>query len=441
MDTPTPEKTKSSFIARRTLTLLMLLALAAQLAWAVENQFFNTFVYDKITPEPMAVSLMVAITAVVSTVTAITMGTLSDRTRSRWGKRRPYIIFGFMFWGFFTAAFPFAAFFEPVALGVFMAILFDSIMSFLGATASDAALNAYATDITTVENRGRVIGSMSIMTWVSYLIVYGGSGFIIQSLGYQVFFYIIGGLVTLVGLLVAPRLKEAPATEPPRGKYWEQIINTFSTKELLAQRDLFLLLISISLFMVAFNVFFPFLLIYMKHFLKFSTGSSSLVLAVTILFGGIVMAFPIGVLVDRWGRRPVALFAVIMECIGLLVFSFTRSVAFVILGSLLWLIPYTAWIISMQTWTKDLFPEDKRGQFAGYYILFNVALTMIPGPLLGGWLANNFGIPTVLDGKAGTIPTPIIFQVAGVMMLLTLIPLLSIKQKGKSKAVAEDAVD
>ncbi len=87
----------------------------------------------------------------------------------------------------------------------------------------------------------------------------------------------------------------------------------------------------------------------------------------------------------------------------------------------------------MQTWTKDLFPEDKRGQFAGYYILFNVALTMIPGPLLGGWLAKTYGIPSIINGKAGIIPTPIIFQVAAGMVLLTLIPLLLVKLKKKEE--------
>jgi MFS family permease len=425
----TPSSTKSTSLGRGVLGTLLLLALAGNLAWAVENQYFNTFLYDHITPDPQAVSLMVAITAVVSTVTAITMGTLSDRTRSKWGKRRPYIVVGYIFWGVLTAAFPMAALFQPVALGVFMAILFDSFMSFFGATASDAALNAYVADVTNTQNRGRVIGSMQIMTWVSYLIVYGGAGYIIQAFGYQTFFYVLGGLVTLIGIFVAPRLKETPSTEQPEMGFWAQIASTFRLKALLEQRNLFLLLISLTLFMVAFNVFFPFLLIYMKHFLKLSILNSSIALAVTILVGGILMAYPIGLLVDRVGRRPVALAAVVCESVGLFLFSQARSLPIIILCSLLWLIPYTAWTISTQTWTKDLFPEDKRGQFAGYYIFFNVALTMIPGPLLGGWLANTYGIPTIIDGKAGVIPTPIVFQVAAVMVLLTLIPLLAIKKK------------
>ncbi len=268
MNNPTPEKSPVATLPRKTVTFLLLLALAGQLAWAVENQFFNTFLFNHISPNPQAVSLMVAITAVVSTVTAITMGTLSDRTRSKWGKRRPYIVFGFVFWGIMTAIYPVAAYFQSVALGVFMAILFDSLMSFFGATASDAALNAYVTDNTTMENRGRLIGSMQIMTWVSYLIVYGGAGFIIQAFGYFTFFYALGGLVTLLGVLVAPRLVDPPATEEPKGKYWAQIAETFSWKALTANRNLFLLLISLTLFMVAFNVFFPYLLIYMQHYLK-----------------------------------------------------------------------------------------------------------------------------------------------------------------------------
>jgi hypothetical protein len=31
---------------------IILLAFAGQLAWGVENQFFNTFMYNNITPDP-----------------------------------------------------------------------------------------------------------------------------------------------------------------------------------------------------------------------------------------------------------------------------------------------------------------------------------------------------------------------------------------------------
>lgn len=421
--------TKKLLLTRKVMTMLLLLSLAGQLAWAVENQFFNTFLYDKITPNPQAVSWMVAITAMVSTVTTILMGTLSDRTRTRWGKRRPYLFVGYILWGVFTVVFPLAALFQPVALGIFMAILFDSIMSFFGATASDAAFSAYVTDITTDENRGRVTGSLEIMKWVAFLVIYGGAGYIIQVVGYHWFFYIIGGLVALIGAICTPFTREEPQTDKPQEKYWQQIANTFSFSSLRSNREFFLILIALTLFMVGINVFFSYLLIYLQHYIQLSIAQSSILVAVAILVGGIGLAYPIGWLVDHWGRRQVATLSVVLEAIGLIAFSLSHSFWALLLTGILWLAPFAAWTISTSAWTRDLFPEEKRGQFAGYYVLFNVAFTMIPGSLLGGWLASTYGVPTVIDGKAGFIPSPLLFQVAGVMVLLALIPLFIIGKK------------
>jgi MFS family permease len=410
--------TKKNWIA------IILLAFSGQLAWGVENQFFNTFLYDKITPDPRPISWMVAASAVTATLTTILMGALSDRTRTRWGRRRPFILFGYLAWGIFTATFPSAALFRPVTLAIGMAILFDCVMTFFGSTANDASLNAYITDVTTAENRGRVMGVVEILTWVAILIVYGGAGIIIEKLGYYAFFYIIGGTVLVLGLVGSFFIHEEPVTEKPAGTYWGQIADGLRWKNLVANRNFFLVLMGICLWAVAQNVFFPYLIIYLQHYIQLDTISSTITIAVCILVGGIALAYPLGLLIDRWGRKPVALLAVGAEIIGLLLFSFSRHLVPLILTGILWLMPMTAWTIATSTWSKDLFPEDKRGQFAGYYLFFWVMLPMILGPLTGGWLGTHFGIPTMINGQAGFIPTPIIFQVAGIATLLAAIPLM-----------------
>ncbi len=53
---------------------------------------------------------------------------------------------------------------------------------------------------------------------------------------------------------------------------------------------------------------------------------------------------------------------------------------------------------------------------------------MVPGPLLGSWLTTTYGIHTLLDGKEAFIPSPIIFQVAAIATLLTLIPILKTRK-------------
>ena len=414
-------------LTKRTWTAIIILGFLGSIAWGVENQFFNTFIYNNITPDPRPISWMVAASAITATLASIFIGALSDRMRFRWG-RKPFLLIGYLGWGITTALFPTAAFFHPIGMAIFMAILFDCIMTFFGSSANDAVFHAYIADITTVENRGKVMGIIEILVWVALLFVYGGAGLIIDAIGYFPFFYIVGGMVFLLGLAASLLLQEPQyPEEKPAGSYLQSIVNTFKWDSLRQHKELLYLLIAISFWGIAQQIFFPYLLIYITHYLKIETGQASIIIFLAILLGGIATAYPFGILADKWGRKNVAIMAIFAELIGLFAFSFARSFLPLVITGILWLAPISAWTIAVSAWSKDLFPEDKRGQFGGYVILFSVAFTMVPGPLIGSWLTVNYGIPTVLDGKAGFIPTSLIFQVAGIATLLALIPILKIK--------------
>ena len=102
-----------------------------------------------------------------------------------------------------------------------------------------------------------------------------------------------------------------------------------------------------------------------------------------------------------------------------------------IIGGILFLAPISAWTIAIGAWSKDLFPEEKRGQFAGYVILFSVAFTMIPGPLLGSWLSTTYGLRAIIDGQQAYIPTPLIFQAGAIATLAAAIPLFRARSSDK----------
>jgi len=89
---------RNSNLSPKAWFVLTVLAITGQIAWAVENSWFNTFVFDTITPDPRPVAWMVAASAVTATLTTLIMGTLSDRTRSKLGRKRPYILFGSTIW-------------------------------------------------------------------------------------------------------------------------------------------------------------------------------------------------------------------------------------------------------------------------------------------------------------------------------------------------------
>jgi MFS family permease len=432
-----PQKQTTEKISGKLWFSLISLGFVGSLAWAVENQFFNTFLYNKITPNPQPIAWMVAASAITATLASILIGTLGDRLRYKYG-RKPILLFGYIAWGITTAAFPLAALLQPISLAIAIAILFDCLMTFFGSGANDANFNAFATDVTTINNRGKVLGVLQILTWVSMLFVYGASGLIIEAFNYEVYFFIIGALVFVLGIAGALLIKEEKPAGPPSGTYWSQIADTFQWKKLAKQRDLLLVLLGIMLWGIAQQIWFPYLMIYLSHYLKLSTLESTVLVAVAIGLGGIGMAYPFGLLVDKWGRKQVAILAVFLEVIGLLAFSFARSSPALIIGGILFLAPISAWTIATSTWSKDLFPAEKRGQFAGYVILFSVAFTMIPGPLLGSWLSTAYGIQTVIDGQQGYIPTPIIFQAGAIATLAAAIPLFRARSSDKLLKIKPD---
>ena len=88
-------------ISRKNWVLIWLLGMAGQICWNVENSWFNTFVYNKIAPNPSIVAWMVAVSAVVTTICTFLIGTWSDRI----GRRKPFICAGYILWGVFTIAF------------------------------------------------------------------------------------------------------------------------------------------------------------------------------------------------------------------------------------------------------------------------------------------------------------------------------------------------
>ena len=82
-------------ITGRTWLTLILVGLVGQLAWTIENMYFNVYLYNTISTDPSYISGMVGWSAAAATLTTLLMGALSDRL----GKRKAFICAGYILWG------------------------------------------------------------------------------------------------------------------------------------------------------------------------------------------------------------------------------------------------------------------------------------------------------------------------------------------------------
>ena len=155
-------------LPRKTWFLIVMLSLMGQVAWAVENNFFNLFIQDAFGASLSDVALMVSASAITATATTLLAGVWSDRV----GRRKVFVVVGTLLWGVSICAFAVlqnisqalardAA--AAAALGITLTITFDCIMTFFGSLANDSAFNAWMTDITDDTNRGKVEGVNSSM--------------------------------------------------------------------------------------------------------------------------------------------------------------------------------------------------------------------------------------------------------------------------------------
>lgn len=425
------EAVQPGTITTRTWLVMAALAITGQIAWAVENSWFNTFVFDTITPDPRPVAWMVAASAITATLTTLFMGTLSDRTRSRWGRRRPYILFGYVLWGISTLIFPTTAYIQPTSGAIFLVVAADSLMTFFGSTANDAAFNAWTADIATSSQRGKVEGVLNLSIFLAQIIALTAAGMLIDSLGYLTFFFVLGAIVIGVGVVAGSLLKDAPLTgkSEPASSFWAEFAGLFKLDLLKEHRQLFILLLFIMISSIGMNVSFPYLIIYLENYLGISKTEFSII-GGSVMFGSALLAIPFGILADRWNKRGMIAVAVIASSAGGILLSLVSSLPLLALTGLIWQAFAVASSVASVAWLKDLLPEQKRGQFLGIRMVFWIAIPMVVGPWIGSTLIQTFGIPTTLGGQAGYIPVPIIFQAGSAISLLALIPLLFTKPQG-----------
>ena len=127
---------------------LAVFGLMGQVAWVVENMYFNVFLYKMFHASAADISLMVGASSVAATITTILVGAFTDYI----GKRKIFICGGYMAWGISILSFAFIRMdlLTPVAgstiqaasLGITLVIVMDCVMTFLGSSANDACFNA-----------------------------------------------------------------------------------------------------------------------------------------------------------------------------------------------------------------------------------------------------------------------------------------------------------
>ena len=430
----------------------ILVGLAGQLAWAIENNYINLWVYSQ-SGRADFINWMTVASSIVATVTTFLMGALSDRL----GKRRIFIAGGYTFWGFFVFAFALASLQNGVSIcgeganallwvGI-MNVVIDCVMTFLGSTGNDACFNAMVTEQTNEKNRPFVETVLSVLP-LAALIMMMGIGMIFGVPGTKLdsetmaeyasrvsspwlyFFLICGIITTLVGVASFFILPKDKTIKDQRGGYFKNLAYGFLPGSIKKHGRFYIALLAFLFFNIAVDSFMPY---YMVYFQSFEEVNFYLAMGIIVAVA-VVGSIAVGAFLDKIGHLKALIPAILVMAGGALLLFLSQAPWGLILGGCLLMLGYLVGTAVLGAEIRDQTPEEKAGSLQGVRMVFAVLLPMIIGSNISLAVFQQPGFDAY--GQQTKTPDHWMFLVTCISCLLTIIPsiwLILANKKAKEK--------
>ena len=440
-------ESKTSF-GKNNWIILILFGLVGQLAWSVENMYFNLFVFDTVAKDLGAITLMVQLSGVMATVATLVAGALSDRV----GNRRKFISFGYAIWGVTVAIFGYLSpeltvkifnvpMDQAVSITLAAVIIGDCVMTLFGSTANDACFNAWVTDNTRPSFRGTVEGVLAILPLIAMLIVAGGFGILVGLLGgYSTVFLVLGIVISLCGILGIFIIKDSDELE--KNGTLKDIFYGFRPSVIKSNKSLYAALLIVVVYGIACQIFMPYLIIYMRSYLGFSDIEYSIVFGFAIAVGAVINVF-LGRLSDRKDKKQLLYLASSVMAIGLFAMYLAKGmshVANLLLFGISGFVMITGYIfVSALTGAivRDNTPPESAGKLQGVRMVFSVLIPMIVGPMIGNGINKAMNVPLENAGADAMtteyIPAPEIFLAGALVACLLIVCVWLLTRLDKKK--------
>ena len=307
--------------------------------------------------------------AVVGMVIAIvvqpTVGTISDYTISRWGRRKPYIFIGSALDVVFLAGV--ATSNSIAAIAAFVALLQFS------SNFSQGPFQGYVPDLVPAKQVGLASGLIGLFQALGNI-----TGYIIAALAVRLsevdsnaFLYgtLALGVVEFTSMLgVVLRVHEGDRVKSRNGRSWLSIAAEAWGTDILRERS-FVWLVASRFFVLAGAAFFPalstFYLAQVFGMDASQTGTTKLLLLAVVASCLTLAVLPASRLSDRIGRKPVIYGSCALGAVGLTIGAFAPILPVALLGASLFALSAGSFLAVDWALMSELVPKASSGRFMG----------------------------------------------------------------------------
>lgn len=355
------------------------------------------------------------------------VGRISDRTTSRLGRRRPFILFGLPISVFFLLLLPaigHARFnLEGTTIGALPLVFACIVLFSITWNIAGDPYQALMVDITEEKERSVYNAILSLIALVGQvaILVYAAIASIKKHNIPDPVFYACAIFLLLSYAVVFFGVKEPQHAVSAASKEEHIPLRTY-IGGIRQFREAFKLLVSIFFLWTGLNAVVPLLTIFVRKVMHGSDSQALIVYMVVVLSAG-AFAYPFGWLGKRYGNRRLIVVGTV-----LLVFA---AIWGLLVPSYFWLFPlavlagcgFSATTVLTYPYLSQLIPGSKIGLFTGLQTAFSAAAVPL-SVILTGLLVDKFGYRSI-------------FGMLGIMMLVDIAFLLSINDTAAAEQVRE----
>ena len=354
---------------------------ASSIAWSVYNSFVPQILEGFIKSTTL-IGFIMTIDNIFGVIFQPLFGKLSDNTRTRFGRRMPYIFIGLPIC---AAAFTLIPHMDSLWSLMAVLIIFTFVMS-----AWRSPVVALMPDITPGPLRSQANGIVNLMGGVGSLVAFFAGGILFKKGGFPLPFLMSAVMMIVALAVMALFVREPKHAYEPDAK--DKKTDLKLTKD--EKKSLLLILFGVFFWFTGYNAVETFFTLYATNTLGVDPGDAAMTLSIFSLTF-LAFAVPAGYIAVKTGRRK----AILVGLAGLTVLFLpmvflvnvwlTRICLF--LGGFFWALVN----INSLPMVVRLSGEDKVGAFIGYYYFFSFS-SQIVSPVLFGFIRDIVGDYKVL---------------------------------------------
>ncbi|HYE12675.1 MAG TPA: MFS transporter [Patescibacteria group bacterium] len=376
------------------------------IVWPLYNAFVPVFL-----SKYLSSALMIGFVMTFDNIAAITLqpffGALSDRTKTKFGRRMPYLMVGIPLSALFFTLIP--VHFSLISL-IAIAMGFNIMMSIYRAPTV-----ALMPDLTPSANRSKANGIINLM---------GGLGAVLALFVGPMLYdinklypFAAAAVIMIIALLILLKTIREPEKLVRDDEEHTGIIKAFFEVVKDKDRSALLILVAIFLWFVAYQGVEALFTLYGVKYLGLKESTAAFLLSFFSLTF-LLFAIPSGFIATKVGRRKTIMTGITGLLIVFILITFFRNTTYIAIllgmGGIFWALIN----INSYPMVVEMTTESKIGAYTGLYYFFS-SLAAITGPPLLGFIIDYAGYGSL-------------FLISVFFLLLALVTMMFVK-KGESK--------